>query len=156
MRAQVGLAGVDVTTNVAYFSRHARGLVDLTNEAGATVRILGGVRRERDGQRRVRHATRSSSSAGTPAGVSPGHTGNRVATLTAADFAAYTHLPLIRLVSKRIWGEDLLAELDLKPYMALLNEHPAFAKVAQDAKADGPAFAQYIRQVSSKSVNPAV
>jgi iron complex outermembrane recepter protein len=34
VRAELGLAGVDVTANVAYFARHAHALVDLTNEAG--------------------------------------------------------------------------------------------------------------------------
>lgn len=72
-------------------------------------------------------------------------------TLSAADFAAWAHLPLIRTVCKRIWGEDLLeaAGIDLKAYLALLAEHPAFAKVAIDAKADGPAFAAYIKKVSA-------
>ncbi len=72
-------------------------------------------------------------------------------TLTAADFAAWAHLPLIRLVCKRIWGEDLLeaAGIEVRSYMAALAEHPAFAKVAADAKADGPAFAAYIKKVST-------
>ncbi len=71
--------------------------------------------------------------------------------LTAADFAAWAHLPLIRTVSKRIWGEDLLeaAGIDVRAYLALFAEHPAFVKVAADAKADGPAFAQYIKKVSA-------
>jgi glutathione S-transferase len=71
-------------------------------------------------------------------------------TLTAADFAAYAHLPLIRLVCKRIWGEDLLeaAGIDVRGYMAALADHPAFIKVAADAKADGPAFAAYIKKMS--------
>jgi glutathione S-transferase len=72
-------------------------------------------------------------------------------TVTAADFAAWAHLPLIRLVCKRIWGEDLLevAGIDVRSYMAALAEHPAFVKVAADAKADGPAFAAYIKKVSA-------
>ncbi len=78
-------------------------------------------------------------------------------TVTAADFAAWAHLPLIRLVCKRIWGEDLLeaAGIDVRSYMAALAEHPAFVKVAADAKADGPAFAAYIKKVSAASA-PAV
>jgi glutathione S-transferase len=72
-------------------------------------------------------------------------------TVTAADFAAWAHLPLIRLVCKRIWGEDLLeaAGIDVRSYMAALANHPAFIKVAADAKADGPAFAAYIKKVSA-------
>jgi glutathione S-transferase len=71
--------------------------------------------------------------------------------ITAADYAAWAHLPLIRLVCKRIWGEDLLeaAGIDVRTYMAALAEHPAFVKVAADAKADGPAFAAYIKKVSA-------
>ncbi len=72
-------------------------------------------------------------------------------TITAADFAAWAHLPLIRTVCKRIWGEDLLeaAGIDVRAYLALFEQHPAFAKVAADAKADGPAFAAYIKKVST-------
>ena len=70
-------------------------------------------------------------------------------TLTAADLAAYTHLPLIRMVGKRLFNEDLFAELDVMAYIKRMNEHPAFAKVAADAKADGPAFAAYIKKVSA-------
>ena len=72
-------------------------------------------------------------------------------TVTAADFAAWAHLPLIRLVCKRIWGEDLLeaAGIDVRTYMAALAAHPAFVKVAADAKADGPAFAAYIKKMSA-------
>jgi glutathione S-transferase len=71
--------------------------------------------------------------------------------ITAADYAAWAHLPLIRTVCKRIWGEDLLEEagIDVKSYLALFAEHPAFVKVAADAKADGPAFAAYIKKVSA-------
>lgn len=75
--------------------------------------------------------------------------------LTAADLAAYTHLPLIRMVCKRIYGEDLLEAIDLRSYMAVLNAHPAFQKVAADAKADGPAFAAYIKKVSAQPSAPA-
>jgi glutathione S-transferase len=72
-------------------------------------------------------------------------------TLTAADFAAWAHLPLIRTVCKRIWGEDLLEAhgIDVRAYMAALADHPAFVKVAADAKADGPAFAAYLKKVST-------
>ncbi len=72
-------------------------------------------------------------------------------TLTAADFAAWAHLPLIRMVCKRIWNEDLLeAEgIDLRAYTALFAQHPAFIKAAADAKADGAAFAAYVKKMSA-------
>ena len=66
-------------------------------------------------------------------------------TFSAADISAYTHLPLVRTVSKRIYGEDLLGDFDLKGYMALLNERPAFAKTTADAAANMPAFMAYIQ-----------
>ena len=64
---------------------------------------------------------------------------------SAADISAYTHLPLVRTVGKRIYGEDLLGDFDLKGYMALLNARPAFAKTAADAAANMPAFMAYVQ-----------
>ncbi len=66
-------------------------------------------------------------------------------TFSAADISAYTHLPLVRTVCKRIYGEDLLGEVDLKGYMALLNARPAFSKTAADAQAGMPAFMEYVK-----------
>ncbi len=64
---------------------------------------------------------------------------------SAADISAYTHLPLVRTVGKRIYGEELLGDFDLKGYMALLNARPAFAKTAADAAANMPAFMAYVQ-----------
>ena len=64
---------------------------------------------------------------------------------TAADVSAYVHLPLVRTVGKRIYGEDLLGGIDLKAYLALLNQRPAFAKTAADAAAGMPAFLAYVK-----------
>ena len=66
-------------------------------------------------------------------------------TFSAADISAYTHLPLVRAVGKRIYGEELLGDFDLKGYLALLNARPAFAKTAADAAANMPAFLAYIQ-----------
>lgn len=66
-------------------------------------------------------------------------------TLTAADISAYVHLPMVRSVGKRIFGEELLGEFDLKSYLARLNERPAFAKTAADAAAGMPAFVAYMQ-----------
>ena len=66
-------------------------------------------------------------------------------TFSAADISAYTHLPMVRTVSKRIYGEDLLGDFDLKAYMAMLNTRPAFAKTAADAAAGMAAFMAYIK-----------
>jgi glutathione S-transferase len=62
------------------------------------------------------------------------------ASFTAADISAYTHLPLVRAVGKKIYGEELLGEWDLKSYVAMLNARPAFAKTSADAAAGMPAF----------------
>ena len=64
---------------------------------------------------------------------------------TAADISAYVHLPLVRTVGKRTYGEDLLGDFDLKGYVALLNNRPAFAKTAADAAAGMPAFLNYVK-----------
>lgn len=66
-------------------------------------------------------------------------------TFSAADISAYTHLPLVRTVGKRIYGEELLGDFDLKGYMDRLNQRPAFAKTAADAAANMPAFMAYIK-----------
>ncbi len=67
---------------------------------------------------------------------------------TAADISAYVHLPLVRAVGKKVFGEDLLGDFDLKAYMALLNQRAAFARTAADAAAGMPAFMAYIQAAS--------
>jgi glutathione S-transferase len=56
--------------------------------------------------------------------------------LTLADCAAFAHLPLVSLATKLAYGEDRLAPLrQLKPYLAMLGERPAFQRVNEDRKA---------------------
>ena len=56
--------------------------------------------------------------------------------LTIADCAAFTHLPLVSLVTKRAYGRDFLEDIpQAKPYLQMLAERPAFAKVQEDRKA---------------------
>ncbi len=56
--------------------------------------------------------------------------------LTLADCAAFVHLPLVSLASKLAFGRDCLEELpQLKPYLTMLGERPAFRKVSEDRKA---------------------
>ncbi|RZK98767.1 MAG: glutathione S-transferase family protein, partial [Rubrivivax sp.] len=59
-------------------------------------------------------------------------------TFSAADCAAYTHLPLAGLASKIVYGEDLVvaAGIDWKPYVKLIEARPTAQKVAADRKAD--------------------
>lgn len=62
--------------------------------------------------------------------------------LTLADCAAAVHLPIVTLATKITYGRDVLEELpQLKPYLKMLGERPAFAKVAADRKAAQEAMA---------------
>jgi len=56
--------------------------------------------------------------------------------LTLADCAAFVHLPLVSLATKHGLGRDVLEEIpQLKPYLKMLGERPAFSKVNEDRKA---------------------
>lgn len=67
--------------------------------------------------------------------------------LTLADCAAFVHLPLVSLATKQAYGRDFLEEIpQLKPYLKMLGERPAFARVNQDRKAAQAAMAARARQ----------
>jgi len=56
--------------------------------------------------------------------------------LTLADCAAFVHLPLVTLATKMAYGRDFLEDIPpLKPYLKMLGERPAFARVNADRKA---------------------
>ena len=56
--------------------------------------------------------------------------------LTIADCAAFVHLPLVTLVTKNFLGRDYLEDIpQVKPYLKMLGERPAFAQVNEDRKA---------------------
>ena len=56
--------------------------------------------------------------------------------LTIADCAAFVHLPLVSLVGKLGFGRDFLDDWpQLKPYLQMLGERPAFRTVNEDRKA---------------------
>lgn len=56
--------------------------------------------------------------------------------MTVADCAAAVHLPLISLATKAAYGRDFLEEIpQVKPYLAMLGERPAVAKVNADRRA---------------------
>ena len=56
--------------------------------------------------------------------------------LTIADCAAFVHLPLVTLVTKQAFGRDYLEDIpQVKPYLKMLGEGPAFAKVNEDRRA---------------------
>jgi glutathione S-transferase len=50
------------------------------------------------------------------------------------------HLPLVSLVTKSAYGRDFLEDIpQVKPYLKMLGERPAFARVNEDRKAAGAA-----------------
>jgi len=56
--------------------------------------------------------------------------------LSIADCAAFTHLPIVSLATKRAYGRDFLEDIpQVKPYLKMLGERPAFAKVQEGRKA---------------------
>jgi glutathione S-transferase len=56
--------------------------------------------------------------------------------LTYADCAAFVHLPLVTMTTKIVFGRDVLADLpQVKPYIAMLKQRPAFAQVDEERKA---------------------
>ncbi len=56
--------------------------------------------------------------------------------LTLADCAAFVHLPLVSLASKLAYGRDALEDMaQVKPYLRMLGERPAFHRVNEDRKA---------------------
>jgi len=58
------------------------------------------------------------------------------AELTLADCAAAVHLPLVGLATKLAFGRDALEDLpQVKPYLKMLGERPAFRQVSEDRKA---------------------
>ena len=62
--------------------------------------------------------------------------------LTLADCAAAAHLPLVSLSTKLAYGRDFLEGIaQLKPYLKMLGERPAFARVNADRKAAQEAMA---------------
>jgi glutathione S-transferase len=62
--------------------------------------------------------------------------------LTLADCAAAVHLPLVTMATKLAYGRDALEEIpQVKPYLKMLGERPAFARVGADRKAAQEAMA---------------
>lgn len=62
--------------------------------------------------------------------------------LTFADCAAFVHLPVVSIVTKMVYGRDFLDELpQVKPYIKMLGERPAFKQVNEDRKVAQAALA---------------
>ncbi|NJN40556.1 MAG: glutathione S-transferase, partial [Gammaproteobacteria bacterium] len=63
--------------------------------------------------------------------------------LTLADVCAFVHLPLVSVATRLVIGRDMVDELlpQAKPYLRMLGERPAFARVNADRKAASDALA---------------
>ena len=55
---------------------------------------------------------------------------------TLADCCAIVHLPLVSMATRAIYGEDFLAELPVKPYLAAMRERDSVRRVDADRKAN--------------------
>lgn len=64
------------------------------------------------------------------------------AEFSMADCAGLVHLPLISLATKIVLGEDVLADLPIKPYLAMLGERAHVQRVNADRKANQVLMAQ--------------
>jgi len=56
------------------------------------------------------------------------------AEFTMADCVALVHLPLISMVTKIIYGEDMLAHLPSREYIRMMGERPTVKKINADRK----------------------
>lgn len=59
-----------------------------------------------------------------------------------ADCAAVVHLPLVSACTKRIYGEDMLASLNLGGYLALTGERASIKRVNDDRKVNAKQMAE--------------
>lgn len=78
-------------------------------------------------------------------------------TFTAADCAAFEHLPLMARASKIIYGEDLVsaAGIDWRTYVKFIEEQrPAARQVAADRKADAQASVANGRESAAAAAAP--
>ncbi|MGQ0545013.1 MAG: glutathione S-transferase family protein [Betaproteobacteria bacterium] len=63
--------------------------------------------------------------------------------LTLADCAAFVHLPLVSLTTKIMYGRDFLEDMaQVRPYLKMLGERPAFRQVNEDRKSAQAALAR--------------
>ena len=65
---------------------------------------------------------------------------------TLADCAAAVHLPLVASACKRVLGEDLLATLPIKDYMAHIESRPTMVRVNAERKANAQELAALLQR----------
>ena len=56
--------------------------------------------------------------------------------LTLADCAAVTHLPLVSSATKIIYGKDVMADLPAREYLKMMGERPHMQTISADRKAN--------------------
>jgi len=63
--------------------------------------------------------------------------------LTLADVCAFVHLPMVAVVTRLVFGRDMVEALlpQAKPYLKMLGERPNFQRVSADRKAASEAIA---------------
>lgn len=64
------------------------------------------------------------------------------AEFTMADCAGMVHLPLIGSASRKIYDEDVLADLPVQEYIRMMNERPTAQRVNADRKANSELMMQ--------------
>jgi glutathione S-transferase len=69
---------------------------------------------------------------------------------TLADCAAAVHLPVLSMLSKTAFGEDLLADYPVKDYLKLIGERPSVQRVTADRKEN----AELMREWRERMKNP--
>jgi len=72
------------------------------------------------------------------------------AEFTMADCAAGVHFPMISLATKKIYGEDVLAELPVAAYLQMLNARPAMMKIREDRKQNQELMINHFKDATRK------
>ncbi len=70
---------------------------------------------------------------------------------TLADCAAVVHLPVISMLSKTVFGEDVLADYPVKDYLKRLAERPSVQRVSADRKENTELMRQWRESRAAKA-----
>ena len=69
---------------------------------------------------------------------------------TLADCSAAVHLPVLSMLSKTAFGDDVLADYPVKDYLKLIGERPSVQRVTVDRKANAELMREW-RERMTKS-----
>ena len=73
------------------------------------------------------------------------------AEFTLADCVLATHLPVVAIASKIIYGTDVLGDARIKQYLAHVGERPAMRRVTADRKINAALLVERARSAASRS-----